>query len=636
MTLDVDLSFITTPGAQAILGRDMVVSEQNAINKESLTRATIRFAGDSGDGIQLTGSQFTQTSALFGNDLATLPDYPAEIRAPAGTLPGVSAFQLQFSAEEIFTPGDTPDVLVAMNSAALKKNLETLKVGGVIIVNADGFGKKDLQKAGYESNPLEDGSLSGYKTYSIPMTTLTERALEDSPLGTSDKRRCKNFFGLGVLYWLFDRDPEPTRVWLKTKFGRKPDVLEANLTALKAGYVYGDVSGMFQNRYQVPAAELKPGLYRNITGNDATAIGFVTAAQKADKTLFLGSYPITPASDILHSLSKLRNYGVITFQAEDEIAAVCATLGASFAGNLAMTTTSGPGVALKGEAIGLAAMTELPMIIVNVQRGGPSTGLPTKTEQSDLMQAMYGRNGECPVPIIAAKSPGDAFYAAYEAARIAMKYMTPVMLLTDGYIANGAEPWLVPDLDTLPECGKENRTDAEGFLPYIRDAATLARPWAIPGTPGLEHRLGGLEKDNLTGNVSYDPDNHDRMCRTRDSKVRRICHDIDPLEITGAQEGKVLVLGWGSTYGAIWEAVRGLHAEGKSVGHLHLRWLNPFPADLEEKLSQFETILIPEINLGQLSALIRAKYLIDAEGFNLVRGLPFKASEIRAKIESFL
>jgi 2-oxoglutarate ferredoxin oxidoreductase subunit alpha len=604
--------------------------------KELLDRATIRFAGDSGDGIQLTGTQFTQTSALFGNDLATLPDFPAEIRAPAGTLPGVSAFQLQFSSEEIFTPGDTPDVLVAMNSAALKKNLPTLKAGGIIIVNQDGFGRKDLQKAGYESNPLEDGSLSGYKTHRIAMTTLTEKALVDSPLGTSDKRRCKNFFGLGVLYWLFDRDPAPTRKWLKTKFGRKPDILEANLTALKAGYVYGDVSGLFQNRYEVPAAPLSAGLYRNITGNDALAIGFVAAAQKANKTLFLGSYPITPASDILHSLSKLRNYNVITFQAEDEIAAVCSALGAAFAGNLAMTTTSGPGVALKGEGIGLAAMTELPMIVVNVQRGGPSTGLPTKTEQSDLLQAMYGRNGECPIPIIAAKSPGDAFYVAYEAARIAMKFMTPVILLSDGYIANGAEPWRVPDLDSLEDPSITHRVDPEGYKPYLRDPVTLARPWAIPGAPGLEHRLGGLEKESLTGNVCYDPQNHDKMCRMRASKVLRVRHDIPPLEITGAQEGKVLVLGWGSTFGSIWEAVRGLHGEGKSVGHLHLRWLNPFPADLEEKLRQFETVIVPEINLGQLSRLIRAEYLIDVVGFNLVRGLPFKAQEIRTEIEKYL
>ncbi len=607
-----------------------------SVSKSTLTRATIRFAGDSGDGIQLTGTQFTQNSALAGHDLSTLPDFPAEIRAPAGTLPGVSAFQIQFAGEEIFTPGDTPDVLVAMNAAALRKNLDQLRQGGILIVNENGFGKRDVEKAGYESHPFEDDSLNGYKLHRIALTDLTEKALTDSPLSTSDKRRCKNFFALGVLFWLFDRDPKSTQDWIRAKFGRKADVMEANLTALKAGHIYGDVSGIFQNQYTIPKASLSPGLYRNITGNNALALGFVTAARKAGVTLFQGSYPITPASDVLHSLSALRNFGVLTFQAEDEIAAMCATIGAAFTGALAITTTSGPGVALKGEAIGLALMTELPTVIVNVQRGGPSTGLPTKTEQSDLLQAMYGRNGDSPLPVIAIRSPGDAFHAAYEASRIAMKYMIPVMLLSDGYVANGAEPWLVPDVDALTPIEVEFRTDPNGFKPYLRDPATAARPWAIPGTPGLEHRLGGLEKEHLTGNVSYDPDNHDKMTRLRASKVSRIRNDIPPSEVYGAQEGKVLVLTWGSTYGTCWEAVRQMYSEDKSVGHCHLRWLNPFPSDLGDILDRYETVLMPEINTGQLSKMIRAEYLVDAIGFNLVRGLPFKVSEIRAEIEKHL
>ncbi len=607
-----------------------------SVTNTALTKATIRFAGDSGDGIQLTGTQFTQNSALAGHDLSTLPDFPAEIRAPAGTLPGVSAFQIQFSSEEVFTPGDTPDVLVAMNAAALRKNLPELRADGILIVNENGFGKRDIEKAGYETHPFEDGSLDDYILYKIPLTDLTEKALTDSPLGTSEKRRCKNFYALGVLFWLFDRNPKSTEDWIRAKFGRKADIMDANLIALKAGHIYGDVSGIFQNRYMIPKADLPPGLYRNITGNTALALGFVTAAQKAGVTLFQGSYPITPASDILHALSALRNYGVLTFQAEDEIAAMCATIGAAFTGALAITSTSGPGVALKAEAIGLALMTELPAVIVNVQRGGPSTGLPTKTEQSDLLQAMYGRNGDSPLPVLAIRSPGDAFHAAYEASRIAMKYMIPVMLLSDGYVANGAEPWLVPDVDKLEPIEVEFRTDPKGFKPYLRDPATAARPWAIPGTPNLEHRLGGLEKEHLTGNVSYDPTNHDKMTRLRASKVSRIRNDIPPTEVDGAQKGKLLVLTWGSTYGSTWEAVRHARADGHTVGHCHLRWLNPFPADLGDVLNRFETVLIPEINMGQLCKMIRAEYLVDAIGFNLVRGLPFKVSEIRAEIDKYL
>ena len=603
---------------------------------QSLTRATIRFAGDSGDGIQLTGTQFTQNSALAGHDLATLPDFPAEIRAPAGTLPGVSAFQIQFASEEIFTPGDTPDVLVAMNAASLKKNIELLKDGGVVLVNSNGFQKNDLKKAGYESNPLEDGSLDGYQVHQVAITDLTMKALDDSPLSSADKKRCKNFYALGILFWLFDRDPASTQEWIKGKFGKKPDVCEANLTALKAGQIYGDVSEMFQNQYVLESAKLKAGEYRNITGNNSLSIGLVAACQKADIRLFLGSYPITPASDILHSLSKLRNYNIITFQAEDEIAAICSAVGASFTGNLGLTTTSGPGLALKGEALGLAVITELPLVVVNVQRGGPSTGLPTKTEQSDLMQAMYGRNGESPVPIIAAKSPGDAFWVGYEAVRIALKYMIPVMVLTDGYIANGAEPWLMPTMDQLPDVEAKFHGETENFLPYSRDPKTLARPWAIPGTPKLEHRIGGIEKENLTGNVSYDPENHDKMCRTRASKVLRIRNEFGPTEIKGPESGDVLVVSWGSTYGSVWEAVRRCQAKGQSVSHVHLRWINPLPGDLGDILSRFKTVLVPEINLGQLIKILRAEYLVDAVGFNLIRGLPFKASEVEEEIQKYL
>jgi len=607
-----------------------------AITKEELRRATVRFAGDSGDGIQLTGSQFTRNTALAGNDIATLPDFPAEIRAPAGTLPGVSAYQLQFAADDIFTPGDTPDVLVVMNAAALAKNIDVLKKGGIVVANENGFKKKDIEKAGLPDNPLTDGSLDGYRLFTVPVTDLTENALSDSPLGTSDKRRSKNFFALGLLLWLFDRDPETTADWLRQKFAKNKDVREANLNALKAGHIYGEVSGIFPMRFEIPPAKLEPGTYRSITGNYSLALGFVAAAQKAGLTLFQGSYPITPASDILHHLSALRHYGVMTFQAEDEIAAICATLGAAYTGALAITTTSGPGLALKAEAAGLGVMTELPLIIVNVQRGGPSTGLPTKTEQSDLLQALYGRNGECPMPVIAASGPGDAFDVAYEASRIALRYMIPVTLLTDGYIANGAEPWKLPDLNDLDEINVEFETDPEGFLPYTRDLETLSRPWAIPGTPGLEHRVGGLENEHLTGNVSYDPTNHDKMCRLRADKVLRIRNDIPPTQVKGSQSGKVLVLGWGSTFGSIWEAVRLLNIEGHKVGHAHLRWLNPLPGDLEEVMSRFEHVLIPEINLGQLVKIIRAEYLIDAEGLNFVRGLPFKVSEIEDAVRARL
>lgn len=602
---------------------------------KSLSEVTVRFAGDSGDGMQLTGSQFSDTTALVGNDLSTLPDYPAEIRAPAGTLYGVSGFQLHFSSNDIHTPGDTPDVLVAMNPAALKINLKDLKIGGVVIANQDSFDSKNLKMAGYITNPLEDESLSGYKVHSVPITTLTQTALKESTLGTKEVQRCKNFFALGMMYWIFSRPIEPTLEWIESKFKGKEDLVWANQKALKSGYYFGEQTEMFTTRYSVEPAKLAKGTYRNISGNEAIALGLVAAAQLSDLPLFLGSYPITPASDILHFLSKYKNYNVKTFQAEDEIAGIASSIGAAFGGSLAVTTTSGPGVALKTEAMGLAVMTELPLVIVNVQRGGPSTGLPTKTEQSDLFQAIYGRNGEAPIPVIATSTPKDCFYLTIEAAKIALKYMTPVILLSDGYIANGTEPWLLPKVEELEKFHKDFHTEIENFQPYDRDE-NLSRPWAVPGTPGLEHRIGGLEKQNITGNVSYDPDNHDSMVRLRAEKVASIVKDIPDLKVRGEQEGDLLVLGWGGTYGAITEAIDKVTAKGIKVSQAHLTYLNPFPKNLGEVLSKFKTILIPELNLGQLATLIRSTYLREAVSLTKIKGLPFKSMEIEAQIVEIL
>jgi 2-oxoglutarate ferredoxin oxidoreductase subunit alpha len=603
---------------------------------EDLETVTIRFAGDSGDGMQITGTQFTSTSAIIGNDISTMPDFPAEIRAPAGSLPGVSGFQLNFSSLDIRTPGDEPNVLVAMNPAALKVNLADLEPGGILVVNTDEFTDGNLKKAGYKSNPLEDGSLSGYRLLEIPITSLTLKALEATGLPFKQQERCKNFYSLGLMYWLYDRPMEPTLQWIAQKFAGKPEIADANVLALKAGYNYANTTEIFNTHYRVAKAKIKPGKYRNITGNEATAIGFIAAAQLAGRPLFYGSYPITPASDILHELSKHKNFGVKTFQAEDEIAAVGAAIGASFAGSIGLTGTSGPGVALKAEAIGLALMTELPLVIINVQRGGPSTGLPTKTEQADLLQALYGRNGEAPVAVVAPATPGECFQMAIEAVRLATRYMAPVFFLSDGYLGNGSEPWEIPSLASLPQMKIEMRTETEGFLPYLRDERTLSRPWAIPGTPGLEHRIGGLEKANFTGNVSYDPDNHENMVHLRAEKIQRMQQDIPPLEVLGPSEGRVLVLGWGSTFGAITTAVERLQAEGASVASAHLRYLNPFPANLGEVLGRFEKVLIPELNLGQLAMLVRARFLVDAIPVTKVKGKPFKVSELINRIRQEL
>ena len=603
---------------------------------EELEAVTIRFAGDSGDGMQVTGGQFTATSAIIGNDISTLPDFPAEIRAPAGSLPGVSGYQLNFSSRDIRTPGDEPQVLVAMNPAALKVNIKDLETGGILVLNTDEFNDGNLKKAGYAANPLSDGSLSGYRVFRVPITSLTLKALETSSLPFKQQERCKNFYALGLMYWLYDRPMEPTLKWIEDKFGAKPDVAEANTMALKAGYNDADTMEIFTAHYHVGKAQIKPGKYRNITGNEATAIGFITASQLAGRPIFYGSYPITPASDILHELSKHKNFGVKTFQAEDEIAAIGAAIGAAFAGHIGLTGTSGPGVALKSEAIGLAVMTELPLIVIDVQRGGPSTGLPTKTEQADLLQAMFGRNSESPVGIVAPATPGDCFRMAVEAVRLATKYMAPVFFLSDGYLANGSEPWEIPSIESLPEMKINFRTDPEDFFPYLRDEKTLARPWAIPGTPGLEHRIGGIEKQHITGNVNYDPDNHDFMVRLRAEKIQRMQQDIPPIEVFGASEGKVLVLGWGSTYGAITTAVEHMREQGHPVSSAHLRYLNPFPSNLAEVLKGFETVIVPELNLGQLCMLIRAKFLVDAVSFSQVRGKPFKVSALVNKIKEYL
>lgn len=598
----------------------------------------IRFAGDSGDGMQLTGTQFTSTTAAFGNDLSTLPDYPAEIRAPAGSLAGVSAFQLNFSSREIRTPGDQPDVLVAMNPAALKANLRDVPAGGIIIVNKDAFNDRNLERAGYTSNPLEDGSLQAFRVFQVPVTTLNQNALADLTLTGKEKDRCRNFFALGMMYWMYDRPLDLTVKWIETKF-KDPEVAKANVLALKSGYNYAETSEVISVHYKIAPAKLKPGKYRNIMGNQASAIGFVAAAELANTPLFYCSYPITPASDILHELSKLKNFGVKTFQAEDEIAAIGAAIGGAYTGSIALTGTSGPGLALKSEALNLAIMAELPLIVVNVQRGGPSTGLPTKTEQADLLQAMFGRNGESPIPVLAPATPGECFTYAIEAVRLAVKYMTPVLYLSDGYLANGSEPWLIPDVAQLPKISVKyaKKEDIQGkYLPYLRNPETLARPWAIPGTAGLEHRIGGLEKEDVSGNVSYDPINHQKMVNLRAAKVAGIAEDIPPVEIWGDTEGDVLVVGWGGTYGAITSAVEHLRAQGQKVSSIHIRYMNPFPKNLGKVLKSFKKVLVAELNLGQLALLLRAKYLVDAQSLCKVQGKPFKIQEIVESVQNLL
>ncbi len=606
------------------------------VKVEVVEEIVIRFAGDSGDGMQLTGTQFTTTSALVGNDLATFPDYPAEIRAPAGTLPGVSAFQVRFASTDIHSPGDAPDALVAMNPAALKVNLKELKKGGLIIVNEGNFGKIDLEKATYTYNPLESSDLDGFQVVRVDLNKLTREALAGLGLDTKSTLRCKNFFALGMTYWVYSRPIEPTLKWMEGQFKKRPELVEANQRALKAGYNWCDITGVFQTRFEVPPAKLTPGKYRNIMGNQATAIGLIAASRLANLQLFLGSYPITPASDVLHDLSKMKQYGVVTFQAEDEIAAVCSALGAAYAGNLAVTTTSGPGLALKGEALGLAVMTELPIVVIDVQRGGPSTGLPTKTEQADLLQAVYGRNSEAPLCVLAASSPSDCFAATVEACRIALEHMTPVILLTDGYIANGAEPWLLPEIEALKPIKTSFRTNPEGYLPYSRDPVTLARPWVKPGTPGLEHRIGGIEKADGTGNVSYDPANHEFMCRTRAEKVARIANHFPEATVKGAQSGKLLVLSWGGTYGSVAAALEHCEKQKHSVGWVHLRHLNPFPRNLGELIKRFDKVLVPELNLGQLIRMIRDQFVVHAIPFNKIQGRPFMTSEVIGAIEKEL
>jgi 2-oxoglutarate ferredoxin oxidoreductase subunit alpha len=595
---------------------------------QELERVTIRFAGDSGDGMQLTGTQFTRTSAVFGNDISTLPDYPAEIRAPAGSLPGVSGFQLSFSSSEIHTPGDQPDVLVAMNPAALKTNIGDLPAGGALIVNKDAFTKQNLTKAGYAADPLTDGSLKSYSLFEIPVSTLNARALEGLEMTNKQVDLTKNFFCLGIMFWLYERSMDPTLRWIEEKFGAKPVLAEANRRALNAGYAFGETTEIFHTHYRVAPAHLTPGKYRNITGNEATALGLVAASKLAGRPLFYGSYPITPASDILHQLSGYKNFGVRTFQAEDEIAAVGAAIGASYGGAMGMTASSGPGIALKTEAMGLAVMVELPLVVIDVQRAGPSTGMPTKTEQSDLLQVLFGRNGDSPMPVVAPATPAECFDYAIEAWRIALKYMTPVVYLSDAFLATGSEPWRIPEVADLPGIGVENHTDKASFQPYLRDPETLARPWAVPGTPGLEHRIGGLEKADISGNVSYDPENHHRMQLLRAEKVAGIARDIPDLQVHGPARGDLLVLGWGSTYGAIRTAVERLQAAGHSISHAHMRHLNPFPQNTGDVLGSFKTVLIPEMNLGQLLMLIRARYLIPAIGLDKVRGKPFRIAEI--------
>jgi 2-oxoglutarate ferredoxin oxidoreductase subunit alpha len=611
-------------------------SETQASKRQKIDQAVIRFAGDSGDGMQITGNQFTNTTALYGNDLATFPDYPAEIRAPAGTLPGVSGFQIHFASGTVYTPGDAVDVLVAMNPAALKVNIADLKPRGILIVNSDSFEETDLRKARMTVNPLEDHSLDAFRVFPVELSRLTRAALQDLGMDAKSMDRCKNFFALGMCYWLYNRSMDSTYRWLEHKFEKKPLLVEANKRALRAGYSYCEATEAFQISYEIPPAKLAPGTYRNLSGNQALAMGFVVAAQRAGLKLFLGSYPITPASDILHELSGYKNFGVTTFQAEDEIAAITSAIGASFSGDLAITTTSGPGMALKTEALGLAVAIELPLVICNVQRGGPSTGLPTKTEQADLLQALYGRNSEAPVPILAPATAGDCFWMAVEASRIALKYMVPVIILSDGYLANGAEPWRIPHVSEIPEFHVHFATDPDHFQPYSRDPETLARPWAIPGTPGLEHRVGGLEKQDITGNVNYEPLNHEKMVRLRAAKVEAVLAEVPDVVPSGDPDGDLLIVAWGSTFGAITAAVNAARANGRRVGHVHLRHLNPLPRNLGEVLGRYRTVLVPEMNMGQLVMLLRAKYLVDAQSYSKIQGRPFKQAEIEAKIEEVL
>ena len=604
--------------------------------REVIEQAVIRFAGDSGDGMQITGSQFTNTVALYGNDIATFPDYPAEIRAPAGTEPGVSGFQLNFSSAEVHTPGDAIDVLIAMNPAALKVNIADLKANGILIVNSDSFKEGDLRKARLTTNPLEDHSLDKFRVFPVELQRLTRSALQHLGLDAKAMDRCKNFFALGMCYWLYNRSTEPTVRWIDDKFKKKPLLAEANKLAMKAGYSYCEATEAFQISYEIPPAQLSPGSYRNLSGNQALALGFVTAARKSGLRLFLGSYPITPASDILHELSQYKNFDVLTFQAEDEIAAITSSIGASYAGALALTTTSGPGMALKTEALGLAVMTELPLVICDIQRGGPSTGLPTKTEQADLLQAMFGRNSEAPIPVLAPSTPGDCFWIAVEACRIALKYMVPVIILSDGYLANGAEPWRIPKEEEIPEIPVKFATDPEGFMPYKRNPDTLARPWAVPGTKGLEHRIGGLEKQDVSGNINYEPLNHENMVRIRAAKIDAIVQDIPNVLPAGDPEGDLLIVSWGSTYGAITQSVKSQRAKGRKIGHLHLRNLNPLPANVGDVLKRYKKVLVAELNMGQLRWMLRAKYLVDAAGLNKIQGRPFKQAELDQKIEEML
>ncbi len=609
---------------------------------QKLDHVIIRFAGDSGDGMQLAGDRFTQETAVFGNDLSTLPNFPAEIRAPAGTLPGVSSFQLHFADHDILTPGDAPDVLIAMNPAALKANVKDLPRGGDLIVNTDEFTKRNLTKVGYQVSPLEDGSLEPYTVHAVPITSMTVKALESFDITRKDAERAKNMFALGMLSWLYDRPAEGTLSFLKAKFSRQPEIMQANVAAFQAGWNFGETTEAFSVRYEVKPAPLDPGTYRNISGNTALAYGLIAASQLAGLPLFLGSYPITPASDILHELAKHKRFGVRTFQAEDEIAAIGAALGAAFGGSLGVSSTSGPGMLLKAETVGLAVSVELPLIICDIQRAGPSTGMPTKTEQADLLGAMFGRNGESPVPVVAAATPADCFTTAIEAVRIAVKYRTPVILLSDGYLANGSEPWRIPEVASLPDLSAEFSFAAPGdgtteFEPFRRDPVTLARPWAIPGTPGLEHRIGGIEKADVSGDISYDPDNHDRMVRLRQAKIDGIAADIKPLEVDDPDgNARVLVLGWGSTFGSIGAAVRRVRNAGHPVAQVHLRHLNPFPPNLGDVLRRYDKVLVPEINLGQLALLLRGRFLVDVISYNQVRGLPFKAAELAGVIEDVI
>jgi 2-oxoglutarate ferredoxin oxidoreductase subunit alpha len=607
--------------------------------REKIDQAVIRFAGDSGDGMQITGSQFTNTVALYGNDIATFPDFPAEIRAPAGTLPGVSGYQLHFSSRDVYTPGDAVDVLIAMNPAALKVNVADLKANGILIVNSDSFKETDLRKAQMTSNPLEDHSLDKFRLFPVELERLTRAALEHLGLDAKSMDRCKNFFALGMCYWLYNRSMDSTKRWIEDKFKHKPLLVEANKLAMKAGYSYCEATEAFQISDEIPPAQLAPGMYRNLSGNQALALGFVTASQKSGLRLFQGSYPITPASDILHELSQYKDFGVMTFQAEDEIAAITSSIGAAYAGALAITTTSGPGMALKTEAMGLAVAVEIPLVICDIQRGGPSTGLPTKTEQADLLQALFGRNSEAPIPIVAAATPSDCFWAALEACRIAVKYMVPVILLSDGYLANGAEPWRIPDADDIPAFPVHFATEPNspnGYLPYKRDPQTLARPWAVPGTPGLEHRIGGLEKQDVTGNINYEPLNHEKMVRIRAAKVEAIAQEIPDAEPVGDSHGDLLIIAWGSTHGAITAAVKAQRAEGRKIGHVHLRHLHPLPSNLGDLIKRYKKVLVPELNMGQLLWVLRAKYLVDAVGLNKIQGRPFKQAELEQKIEEML